>query len=1180
MQKNAHIRNHHFTKILRVMRITTFFITAFCLHVSATGLSQTVTLKGDKLSLKAIFSAVEQQTGYVVLYTEEAINAGNTVSVSAQDMPLLQFLEAVLPKHALGYEIKNKTIVIVPESPQLPVISRQPPVTGILVDAAGKTLAGATVTVKGTGRKTVSDDRGRFSIAAGPGQTLVVTSVGFTTREINVGTATQLGIIALDASTSDLDEVNVVAYGTTTRRETTGSVSTIKGKELEGIPASNISNLLQGRVAGMDVTNISGSPGGGGIAITIRGYNSLDVEQGRRFSNPLWVVDGVPLNSFTSPVTGTNMLADINPDMIESIQILKDASSASLYGSRAANGVIIVTTKKGQQNQKAQFSANVSQTYSVLPRLPTVMIGKAERDFRLAALRNHPGAYLDLETMRYKYPESFLENYRNPNSSIDFFFSALPSETNGLDLQDSLNSFYNNATNFFPMYYETGKVTNANIQTYGGAQNMSYGIGLGYYDEKGVLKGSGFERIDLNSNLNVTPTKKLTVDLRFNASLTNRNRGEQVNENGEVANMLIGESPIIETVPGDPFKLSSLYPGEGSPVWEDILERLSGTKEKNRSVRLRSNFKLGYDILQGLNVSSSVAADYSVHRRNYFRPSYLAESGRSRTIGETGVNLLVLNENLLSYRKTVNEHHNINAIAGLSYQYDQVEFNGAWADNSPSDKIYYARPGFPRLINIDNGGGNIFTVPLQHYISDMEEKVLLSYFGRIEYNFKQKYLLSASFRQDGSSVFGSNNKWGTFPAIAAGWVFSEENWLKENLLWLNFGKFRASWGKSGMHFSQNYLALGIMQVGIEPFQGNAVLVPEYNQGLYNESLTWEETDQYDFGLDIDVLDQRLSLVADYYYRYTDKMLMPIELPGDYNGYRSQWRNAAAVSNEGVELLIKYEVLRNQNKYWKVSINGARNWNRFEKSYDGKDVGGRIIGKPLNGIYAYPTNGFVNEQESLPIYFNAGGVSSYFGPAGARNNFHKPGDYAHIDVNGNGELDGGDQVYIGSALPFVSGGLVSEFRWNNFDVNLSASYQIGRHMLNLLPLTSISTNPIASTPVFVDLDDISFWQMPGDNQADYSELRLMNYGQFIIDNYIEKVSWLKLKTLTIGYNITNEMIRSPWFSQVRVFASGENLFAFSNYSGLDPETVSINTGYDSGTNYPLARKLTMGITLKF
>ena len=419
-----------------------------------------------------------------------------------------------------------------------------------------------------------------------------------------------------------------------------------------------------------------------------------------------------------------------------------------------------------------------------------------------------------------------------------------------------------------------------------------------YYDESGILKGTGFNRVDMNVSLNVVPAKRLNVDMRLNGSLTNRKRGEKTEG--------LGYSPSIETVPGDPMRLSTLMPGEGSEPWEAVLEKMRGTKEKNRTVRVRSSFKLGYEPVDGLNVSTSLAADYSIARRNFFQPSYLAHGGYSKSIGETGINLMVLNENLLNYRKTIKEDHNFDFVAGFSYQYDQMEYNGGHAMNSPSDKIYYAPDGLPDY-GVEENHGTQNIVPFKHYESDMQEKSLVSYFARLEYNYKKKYLFSLSFRRDGSSTFGEKHRWGTFPSVAAGWTFSEENLVKNNLEWLSFGKLRASWGRSGMHFDYPYLALGVMTNG-KPFEGNSTITSNFWDGLYNEKLSWEETDQYDFGLDLDFLDYRLGIVADYYYRYTDNLLMRVPLPKP-NSYEQQWRNAAAISNEGIELLVKYEIFR-------------------------------------------------------------------------------------------------------------------------------------------------------------------------------------------------------------------------------------------------------------------------------
>ncbi len=1131
-----------------------------------------------------VLNSLRTQTGYQFFYLERNMVAADRVTLSMTQATLPEILDKVLKSQGFTYEIQDKIVIIKVADEEKKSVT----VKGIVYDEKKQPMPGVTVQVVGTSVGTATTSKGWFSIDLPMLQgKLKFSFIGYKEQEIDFTekTANDTLRIYMKESVEELDEAIVVAYGETTRRKATGSISVVKADEIKGIPSGNIANLLQGRVAGMDITNLSGAPGGGDVAITIRGYNSLDVEAGRRFSNPLWVVDGVPLNSFTSPVTGTNLLSDLNPDMIESIQILKDASAASIYGSRAANGVIIVTTKKGRKNQDATFSVNVSQSWSVLPRHPDLTTGRAERLLRLKNTENKYMAYIDEETNSYKYPQSLAEQYEHPESSYNGFWYPDKNQINtdnGTMYQDSLNTFYNNSTNFFPIYFETGKITNANIQTYGGSERMIYGIGLGYYNETGIFKGTGFKRFDLNSNMTVTPLPRLNVDLRFNASLVQKKRASSsMDQNLQYSNEIVS----VETISGDPYQLSSLLPGENSVVWNEVLKVYEGTREANRSVRLRSNFRLGYEIIEGLNFSTLLAADYAIARRNYFSPSYLSEDGNSMSLGETGINLMVLNENLLTYKRTFGESHSLELLGGFSYQYDQEEYNGGYAQKSPSDKIYYAPQGMPDLETVDWGDYEEVRA-LKNYQSDMQEKSLLSWFARLEYGYRDKYLLSLSIRRDGSSTFGAKNRWGTFPSVAAAWTFSEEPWVKENLGWLSFGKFRVSWGRSGMHFSQNYLALGIMNVGTSSYLGDSYVEPVWYDGLYNDLLSWEETDQYDFGIDLDFFNHRLSVTMDYYYRYTDKLLDRVNLPsnGLNTGYTTQWQNAAAISNEGLEVMVKYEIFRKPELYWKVAVNGAHNWNRFEKSYTGKDLNNRIIGKSLNGIYALRTNGFVDEEEEIPIYYNQQGTKISLAAEWMEYFFYKPGDYYFVDVNGDRKINFNDQVYCGSALPELTGGLVSEFSWRNFDVNLSISFQLGRHMLNYVPTRSLSVWGASEFPTIVmDLREITFWEQPGDN-SDFPkwqyDFNTYLWGGLYTSHQVEKVNWLKMKTLSVGYTLPGSWIKRCGLDELRFFASGENLFTWTNYSGLDPEVVDVRTGIDAGSAYPMARKWTLGLTLKF
>jgi TonB-linked SusC/RagA family outer membrane protein len=1152
--------------------------------------AQTVTIRAHNTPIQRVLTSITEQTGFAIFTSKDILEHATPVTIQLRNASLQAALTQILSPQLLTFQVASKTIFISRSSAikdSATAAKRQTIYSGNVSDVHGNMLEGATITNINTGVQVMAASDGSFKIPATKRDVLRISSVGYTTKDISTPSTITHFSAVLETRESMLDETTIVAYGTTTRREATGALGIIKGREIAGVPSAGIANLLQGRAAGLDVTNVSGSPGAGGTLITIRGYNSLDVEQGRTFSNPLWVVDGVPLNATTSPVTGTSLLADINPGFIESIQVLKDASAAALYGSRAANGVIIIHTKKGKFKQRNQLELSLSQSYSIVSRLPDITIGKAERDQRLNAFLNYRYAYVDLPSSAYTYPASYRDVYLNPGSRLDYFFRREPGLDNGLYLQDSLNPFFNNATNFFPLFYRTGKITNANVQSYGGGENIHYGLGTAFYKEQGVVTGSSFDRVDLYSNIHVKATSKFIIDLRVNAGVTERRRSDK-------SSSLFGSpSPVIETVPEDPFLLSSLYPGEGTAIYRSLKNKLNDRKENNRSVRLRPALRLSFEPVVELQLSSFVAADYSSHRRNNFAPSTLDRDRLSRTQGESGAAFMFLNENTIAYERKLDGGHMFKALAGLSYQYDQEEYVGGQALNASGDRIFYARPGFPllgeRTVVAPNGQLITQTFAYQRFLSDMSEKALLSYFTRINYSFRNKYYATATFRKDGSSVFGENTRWGSFPSIGLGWIFSEENGVRSRAPWLSFGKLRTSVGKTGMHFSQNYLALGILQTGQYTHQGRSVIIPDFNDGLYNERLTWEETMQIDIGIDLHLFNERLSVTADYFSRFTDDMLMPVRLPGTYNGYLAQWRNAAAISNRGVEATIAYDARISNNFWWRSSINASRIWNRFERSFNGLNITPEyttanrtwILGKPLNGIFGYRTSGLVHSQDELPYIHNERGLGHYL--ARDPRLFYKPGDISFVDLNNDGLINEQDQEYLGSALPELYGGINSQLRWKNFELNVLFSYQVGRNIINAVPIRAITTDDLGNLahPLLADVSQFRFWTRPGD-AADYPMVQYDggsgNY-DINVDRYVERVNWIKLKTVSARYFLPHLLTRKAGLKTIEVFGAVENLFTVSNYSGLDPEIVSITSGIDNGMNYPLARRFTLGVNFK-
>ena len=1044
------------------------------------------------------------------------------------------------------------------------------PVKGKVMDEKGEPLPGVTILLDSTRIGTVTGVDGAFSFRLPKAKGVLVFSfIGYENAKKNFVSGQTL-IVTLKEKISKLDEVTVIAYGTQNKREVIGAMSTVKANEIKDIPSPSLANLLQGRVAGMNVTNMTGAPGGGGTSITIRGFNSLSIENTRRGSEPLWVVDGVPLLSFTSPITGSNTLADIDPSTIESVQVLKDAASASIYGSRAANGVILVTTKKGRLNQSAKFSINVSQTYSFNPKLPELTGGKAERRLRLAALNNFAQAYYDHETNTYKYVDNYYESY-NEGLHYNYFWNQ-GYGTNVPIYQDSLNPFYNNSTNLFKYYFRTGKVTDANIQLSKGYSTFSYNIGLGYYTEKGVLKNTGFNRVNLIGNFNLRPFDRLEANFRMYIARTGRDRSSY--------DMLVNgfsTGTELEQIPSQLLEYSTVFPGPGTKAFQEAIKRYDEIKEKSEAYRLRGSFDLSYK--KGLTLKSSVAADMSLQYQNLFMPSNLDEYNETYSNGQHQRTLMLLNENLITYKYRFHDKHNIDLLAGLSYQMDQKDDIGGWGKAAPSNLIQYV-PWAGNAYDTENKR------QLKDFMTSMERSTLMGIFGRVNYNYLQKYLFSFTIRRDGSSKFGKNVRWGSFPSVALGWTISDEKFMDWSHGVLNYCKFRASWGKSGRQFDQPYIALGLLEAN-NPFLGYPTVTPDFGLGLINQGLTWEKTDQYDLGVDMDLFNHRLGVTLDYYYRYTDKLLYLIVLPGNYSGYMQQWQNAYCISNQGVELAIKWNVLRCGHFNWNLEFNIARNWNRLEKSQDERDFTNydspdnlNIIGKPLNGIYAYQTAGYYQDDKDVPRNFIAGEDT----PLGTGQQFYRAGDRVILDNNGDGRINYEDRVFCGSPLPLASGGIINTLNFKGFDVNILFNYVIGRHILNKGTGASVGTSLGMSPeemakPVFADIKNISFWQKKGDN-TDYPvnrlEAGLNNFGTAIAAN-VQNVSYIKLKTLTIGYTLPKNVKKFIGFG-VRVFATGENLFTITNYKGADPESVDTVTGIDGLGNYPLSTRLTFGLTL--
>lgn len=1119
-------------------------------------------------TLKEVFDYLGQKGNLDFTYNNEAVQKATVrITHSFQQAPLGEILKICLQNTPFSYEQIGTNIVIRSQQQVKEYL-----IKGKITDSKGIPLPGVSVQLEGTSIGVASDVEGNFVIRLPVNKgNLMLSFIGFRKKKIPFEGGKTL-TVKMEEEVASLDEVTVRAYGTQKKRVSTSAISSVKGEDIQELPTYSLESLLQGRMAGVEINNMSGSPGGGGSVVAIRGYNSLFNSKGesedREYSTPLYVVDGVPIDAFTSPITGSNTLSDIDPATIESVEVLKDAASAAIYGSRAGNGVILITTKKGRAG-KGKLTANVSYSASWLPETPVQTGGNAERRFFLKLLEGARGAYYDETTGQWKMTGSYEEvfNSLDPDGPLyDYFWGGRFEAGKNRILQDSLNPFYNNSTDWWRYLYHTAKVLNANVQASGGSETVQYMVGAGYFKEEGIVVGTDFQRFNLTANLTAHPMPQLRMDFRTSFTYSDRSRGDKTN------------GGKIESVGANPMHDASLYPGDGY-IREHMLEELNGLIEKNNSYSFRTNLLLDYHILKNLDISVSGALSFNQQNQNKFTPSTYSSLYLpfSKSEGSIGRNLQIQNEDLLHYTAKWHEDHAFDVLLGFSLIKNQKFTNSGSGEGGPSDYVHYVGSSGWGDANGILHTGTTTTRSAFRYGSKLEEDILCSYFGRLSYNYKEKYLFEATIRRDGSSVFGENVRWATFPSVAIGWAFSEEPFMK-HLYWLSFGKIRASWGRSGQKFSQPYLAYGLFSPDIYTFLGTSGMKPNKDGGVINRKLSWEETDQYDIGLDIDFLDYRLKFVVDYYYRYTKGLLSRVELSGNVNYFEDQWRNAMAISNEGLEVELQADILRETAVKLRMRVTAARNWNMFRKSYDGYDYNEQIIGKSLYQIMAYKTDGYYKSLDEVPYTYNAKGKKQLL-YSGTEQGVFLPGMRKIIDIDGNGEINTDDQYYAASPLPKASGGIFFEVKWKEFDLNLAFNYSIGRHIYNTYKYSSFQPSPVDSHPLMVDLRDFNPDNYPylmyyRDNDTQYASA--LN----VFDSEIEKVHMLRLKQLTLGYNLKQSLAKKVGMTSARLFITAENLFLLTNYSGLDPEIVNIYEGFDSLSSYPLPRKFTVGLTVNF
>lgn len=1134
-----------------------------------------ITLNLQQVPIKTLFYEIQKQTGLNFIFSEEQCKQVEKLSIQVENRTVTDVLDQVLTNTGLTYEFREKNLLIIrprkEDAQPLPQI-QQWLIKGKITDGKDLPMSGVTVRLDGTYMGVVSDAGGNFMITVPVDSgILLISFVGYKTKKIPF-TGNSMLTVKMEEEVSALDEVQVVAYGSQSKRETVGAISSVKAESLRDGAVSDLVTKLQGQLPGVNIVATSGSPGAQ-AAITVRGHNSLSIENGRIGSDPLWVVDGVPLYSTPDQYSGITPLSTLPPEDIGRIDVLKDASAAALYGSRAANGVVIITTKSGRFGEKFRASVNFTQSFSFRSPLPEITAGNAERRFRMEAFRNYTEAVSDYETNSQHYIGSYEES-EETGLHKDYFWNRGQGRTIA-HLQDSLNRFYNNDYALYKYFFRTRKVSNFNVSFSGGNPGVAYYIGVGYYTEKGALIRTGFNRASLTGNFSFRPHPKVNGRLTFGLTWTGYERASK-DQNEFTGTWVNGMR--VPVIPDLIMNTSTLTVPEGSEAFDYVFRSYDYLKEDNDMLRVRTNTDFDYEITEGLKLQTRFAFDWLAPHRNTFMPSDFDEYGQNFSTGSDSRNLSALNEDIVSYDRWFDGRHHVRLMAGISFQLDQYNMRGGYRRDTGNDKIYWAE-------YTDNAVDISTNRQLVGYKSDKTKSALVSTFARIGYNYRNRYMAEATFRRDGSSRFGSNTRWGTFPSVAVGYSFTEEPFLQGIREILSYGKIRASWGRTGKEFSEPYRATGAYGLTGQTFLGKPTM---QTMELPNPDLSWEETDQYDLGIDLNFFNYRLGVTLDYYYRYTDKLLYPVFLPGNYTGFDTQWQNAFAISNQGVELSLDADIIRREDLSLKISVNIARNWNRLEKSFMNRTVYNpvstynvSVAGKEMNRIFVLDDRGgFYRDRDEVP-YFYIDGQKTWLG---LYKQYYREGDRKILDADRNGVISSiqgvqDDRRDAGSPLPKASGGINIKLSYRNFDLNMNMPFTIGRHILYAGEKTSLATNQGSNGPVFADLGKYVFYK---DGLAGYNMPRnemvgeLANYEAGLWSN-VYNVHSLKMRLLSVGYTFPRRMVK---FGTIRLFVSGENLFILKNFPGSDPDIADPVTGVYSFNTYPVSRTVNFGININF
>lgn len=994
-------------------------------------------------------------------------------------------------------------------------------------------LPGVNVSVKGTTQGVVTDAKGAFSInvpdpGTGPSEAVLVFSfIGYRTQEMRVGNLATLSVV-LTVDDRSLDEVVVVGYGTQRKSDLTGAVASISAAELKKVPLTSLDQGLQGRAPGVQVTQSTGQPGGG-VSIRVRGGNSITGN-----NEPLYVIDGFPVFSDASASPGvnigarTNPLAAINPNDIASIEILKDASATAIYGARGANGVVMITTKRGQS-------------------------GKAKVDYEGYIGTQEVVRMLPLLNAR-QYAE--LINDARQNSNLTPFFSARQ--------LDSLNTA---GTDWQREIFRKAPMQSHQITVSGGNEQVQYALSGNHLSQEGIIINSGFKRSSIRLNIDAKATKVLKVGANFLFSQMNNRivptEAATIGNPGVIwsAHMY---SPLISVYnPDGTYTYRNLDPAVGNPV-----AYANGINNRSATSRFLSSLYAELTLANGLTFRANGGIDYANTKESLYVPSniFIGEGSKGQgTIGTMQIQSLLL-ENTLNYTREWGKNHRLNALAGYTVQTNTQDMVRAASQTYPTDQL-----GFNDL-----SYGTTYLAPA----SQVSSSKIASYLGRVNYGFKGRYLFTGTVRVDGSTRFGAGNKYGTFPSGSVAWRVIEENFMKPAERYLSDLKFRFSYGLTGNQEIGLYQSLPLLGNSATVF-GNALALGIAPATIPNPDLRWETTAQVDVGVDMALFNNRIQLTADYYQKNTRDLLINITLPVS-SGFGSTLKNIGQVRNTGWELGLS-TVNVDKTFKWTTQFNLAGNRNEVT------DLGTLTQFLRGSGLITLTNFNIVRVGESVGSFFGRiddGIFQTQAEVDASAQKTAKPGDRRYKDVNGDGIINDNDRAIIGSSQPKLFGGLTNTFSYKGLELSVFMNFVTGNNVLNFnrFRLESLgSGSGTGSFPATANnsTNVLNRWTPTNPSQS-VPRANTVYPGDILSSYQIEDGSFLRVRNLSLAYNLPASVTQKLQIRMLRVYASGQNLLTFTRYTGYDPEVSrfaqsALSAGIDFG-GYPIAKLYTVGINL--